>query len=121
MVAFDEQLHPVSVNLGLLDHCYPDATAFYASKCSPPCPAPPMPYCPAGPAIFQGTDFEDSIGAGGATGWLQTVVPVEPSGDLRMRFAIWDTGDAALDSTVLIDRLRWSATPATVTTTPSPL
>jgi hypothetical protein len=37
-----------------------------------------------------------------------------PGEELTLRFAIWDTADQILDSTVLLDRFVWSATPGRV-------
>lgn len=40
---------------------------------------------------------------------------------IKLRFAIWDSGDANLDSTVLLDDFSWSAEPPNGTRTlPSP-
>ena len=38
---------------------------------------------------------------------------VIPARALTIRFAIWDTGDSALDSTVLVDDFKWLATTGT--------
>lgn len=48
-----------------------------------------------------------------ATGWLEAKVPVPTFADgddrvITLRYAIWDSRDNALDSTVAIDRFRWS-------------
>ena len=43
--------------------------------------------------------------------------------EITIRFAMWDTGDTAFDSTTLIDNFQWIATPGTtvaVSTTPIP-
>ena len=71
--------------------------------------------CPLGPDMLQGTgscasDIPWPQGKNhAATGWLTTESPVAPGSMIRLRFAIWDVGDAQSDSTVLIDNFRWSA------------
>jgi hypothetical protein len=69
--------------------------------------------CPLGIAELSGTGFdivEDQFSPAphAATGWLRTRAPVTAGGILRIRFAIWDSADGNLDSTVLIDGLGWS-------------
>ena len=49
---------------------------------------------------------------------LQTTSPVNGGDQFTIRFAIWDTGDEALDSTVLVDNFQWKAEPVGVGTTP---
>lgn len=44
---------------------------------------------------------------GGGTGWLTFAGNVTPGELATVRFAIWDSSDAAFDSTVLIDNVRW--------------
>jgi hypothetical protein len=93
-ISFDSQNNPVGVNIAFFDVCAG---------------------CPAGPADLLGTGFDtwDFQGAG-ATVWLQTQAPVTGGEELTIRFAIWDTGDQAFDSTALIDNFRWIATGGTV-------
>jgi hypothetical protein len=63
-----------------------------------------------------GTGFDEgSSGAcdtnalkGGATGWLTTSGNVDPGEIIKLRIAIWDTSDHALDSLALIDAFTWS-------------
>ena len=65
-----------------------------------------------------GTDFDipaalscNSISlAGGATGWLKVAGNVVGGEIIRLRIAIWDTGDSTHDSTVTLDNFRWSTT-----------
>ena len=61
--------------------------------------------CPLGTASLAGTGFDDKS----ATGWLRTTVPVKGGAEITLRFAIWDSADGILDSTVLIDELVFSA------------
>jgi hypothetical protein len=97
-VSFDSMNNPVSVNVAFFDVCSG---------------------CPLGTGELQGTGFSDSEGG---TGWLQTTAPVEGGSTFSIRFAIWDTGDTAWDSTVVIDNFEWVANGGSVDvgTTPVP-
>lgn len=100
-VAFDGAGNPISVNNALLQVCEPQI-------------AGGKPYeCPLGSASLARTGFDSvsdefSLAPHAATGWLRSRAPVVPGSTLRVRFAIWDSADGNLDSTVLIDRLRWA-------------
>jgi hypothetical protein len=100
-ISFDTQNNPVSVNVAFFDVC---------------------PGCPAGTADLTGTGF-DVWNDAGATVWLQTQAPVTGGEEISIRFAIWDTGDAAYDSTALIDAFEWIADSGSVDigTTPVPV
>jgi len=89
-VAFDAQVNPITVN-----------TADWISFC-PPGGAYA---CTSGQSELAGTGFEGH----GATPWLTTRVPVEPGVAFTIAFAIWDSGDANGNSTVVLDDFRWSA------------
>jgi hypothetical protein len=91
-VSFDSMKNPVSVNIALFEVC---------------------PGCAQGTGPLQGTGF-DSWDDAGATGWLVTQAPVTGGETFAIRFAIWDTGDQALDSTVLIDNFQWIANAGSV-------
>ena len=54
---------------------------------------------------------------GGCTGWLTIRGNVVPGEIIRLRLAIWDTGDGLSDSLVLLDNFAWSAEIATPGTT----
>lgn len=95
-ISFDSQGNPVSVNNSLLLACIPGT---HNGKTFA---------CPLGTAILQGTGY----GGHAATGWLETLSPVQAGGVMQIRFAIWDMGDAALDSTVLIDAFEFRVEPA---------
>jgi hypothetical protein len=69
----------------VFDVCDAAANGDFAAQCESNCPPKPGSYCPAGPAELFGT-----------------------------RFAVWDTGDDNLDSSVLVDAFRWTATEGTV-------
>jgi len=101
-ISFDQDGNPVSVNNSLLQVCQSQNAK---GKFFP---------CPLGPSMLQGTGFGamDIMCTGGqnhaATGWLTTQAPVTAGDILKLRFAIWDSGDHILDSTVLIDNFTWS-------------
>lgn len=101
-VAFDEAGNPLSVNNALLQVCEAQQTGGKQYD------------CPLGTDLLTDTGFdtvsdEFSPAPHAATGWLRSRAPVVPGSTLRVRFAIWDSADGNLDSTVLIDRLRWSS------------
>ncbi len=113
-VSFDAQTNPVSVNVAYFDNCDPSGIGNYASLCfGGACPAAPNPYCPLGSGFMTDTGFNE-WGDSGSTGWLVTTVPVTGGDTFKIRFAIWDTGDSSLDSTVLIDNFTWIANSGTV-------
>jgi hypothetical protein len=91
-VSFDSMNNPVSVNVGYFDVC---------SGCS------------AGTADLAGTGFDTWDDAGG-TVWLRSTSPVTGGDTVTIRFAIWDTGDQAWDSTALVDNFQWIANGGTV-------
>jgi len=91
-ISFDSMLNPVSVNVAFFDVC--DG-------------------CPAGTAEMQDTGFNVWDDAGG-TSWLKTTAPIKGGDEVTIRFAIWDTGDTAWDSTALIDGFQWIANGGTV-------
>lgn len=91
-ISFDAMTNPVSVNIAFFEVCAG---------------------CPLGTAELTGNGF-DSWDDAGATSWLVTTAPVDPGTEITIRFTIWDTGDAAWDSTVLIDNFQWVADGGTV-------
>jgi hypothetical protein len=93
-ISFDAQKNPVSVNIAFFETCTG---------------------CPLGTADLDGTGFGGEwFGDAGATSWLQTTAPIKGGEEFSIRFAIWDTGDQILDSTVLLDNFQWLATGGTV-------
>jgi len=96
-ISFDSMNNPVSVNIAFFDVCDPGITG------EP---------CPSGPMELQGTGF--GPGEGGTT-WLQTSAPVTGGQTFSIRFATWDVGDSAYDSTTIIDNFQWVANGGTVT------
>ena len=102
-IVFDSDGNPVSVNFSFLQVCEPGEHEGRTFD------------CPQGPDALADTGFDafaqcGPAGAGiprGSSGWLKTVAPVQPGSIITLRFAIWDSGDADLDSTVLVDHFRW--------------
>lgn len=118
-ISFDSATNPVSVNIAFFDVC--SSCQPWAEVCqseSGQCPPVPSPCCPAGPSGLVGTGFDawTSDGAG-ATTWLETTAPVTAGQEFSIRFAIWDTGDSALDSTAVLDGFEWLGTPGVNTGT----
>ncbi len=56
--------------------------------------------------LLTGTGF-DIWGDAATTGWLRTTVPVTGGTTITIRLLIFDVGDDASDSSVLIDNFRW--------------
>ena len=112
-ISFDSASNPVSVNIAFFDVCDPAGIGTFASVCGG-CKPAPNPYCPSGIEQLQGNGFDGAWGDAGGTSWLQTTAPVQPGQNFEIRFAIWDVGDTALDSTVVIDAFEWIANGGTV-------
>jgi hypothetical protein len=100
-VAFDALGNPISVNNGLLQVCLPQVAGGRQYDC-------PLGIAELGGTGFDVVDDDFSPAPHAATGWLRTRAPVTPASSIRIRFAIWDSADGNLDSTVLIDEFRWS-------------
>lgn len=105
-IAFDNQGNTISVNSSLLQVCAPQTAGGKRFD------------CPQGTATLGDTGFEGHA----ATGWITTRAPVGRASTIRLLFAIWDTSDGILDSTVLADDFEWStdAQPCTQTTPSDP-
>jgi hypothetical protein len=104
-ILFDQDDNPISVNTTLIQACTPQdvGTKYYD--------------CPLGTLPLEGTGFENH----GATGWLQTTAPVTPGAIITLRWAVWDSGDSIVDSTVLLDSFRFSSESVSeVSTEPAP-
>jgi hypothetical protein len=117
-ISFDSQGNPVSVNNAFIEVCgcdgNPPAACFAGGKTFA---------CALGDLELIGTGFgfDTAQEDHGATSWLTTQAPVEPSSEITLRFATYDSGDGVLDSTTLIDDFRWIAEPGVpVGTTPTP-
>lgn len=108
-ISFDMNGNTISVNAGFLQVCNPQTAnnGVYFD-------------CPLGPGQLAGTGFDDDTNSA-ATGWLQTTAPVnDPGGVITLDFAIWDSGDGILDSTVLLDNFAFSVDGAPTETQPIP-
>lgn len=102
-ISFDSQGNPVSVNNVFLEAC--------GCQNGPPCQAGGKTYaCGLGTGPLLDTGFgvsQFSQDGNGATGWLTTSSPVTAGETIQLRFAILDSSDGILDSTVLTDNFRW--------------
>jgi len=114
-ISFDTKKNPVSVNIAFFDVCDFNPTF-------------PLYPCALGSAELQGTGFDtlSEMGWGmkgyaGGTVWLATQAPITGGEEFSVRFAIWDTGDQALDSTALVDGFKWLANGGTVTVGTEPV
>ncbi len=99
-ISYDGEGNPISANTVWLEACRPQVVGG-------------VPYgCLQGDAMLAGNGFgpsEQEPRGHGATGWLETSAAVAPGEVITLRFAIWDAGDHAHGSTVLIDDFRWLA------------
>lgn len=102
-ISFDAKGGVISVNSAFVEVCSPvtlDGRTFP---------------CRQGPTALEGTGLlmpgsgtnGQTYRSGGATGWLTTRSPVIAGETIIIRFAIWDDGDDAGDSNVLLDRFDW--------------
>lgn len=118
-IAFDSKGNIISVNAGFLTVCDPGTQA--GTTTYP---------CPEGPSKLHGTGFgidTTSTSPSGdmqdhaSTDWLTTTVSVAGLGgkDVTLLFAVWDSSDGILDTTVLIDNVHWTF--ATSPNTPVPV
>lgn len=108
-ISFDNQGNLISVNAGFLEVCSPQQAGGKNFACA------------SGPGELSGTGYDEQPNGSAATGWLETTAPVEaPGSDITLRFAIWDSGDGVLDSTILLDNFKFEATEGTTGTVPVP-
>jgi hypothetical protein len=117
-ISFDLKGNTISVNAGFLEVC--------SCEGGPPCTAGNKTFtCALGRDQLLGTGFDDSEfdpWNSAATGWLVTTAPLEqPGGEITLQFAIWDSGDGVLDSTVLLDNFTFEAGDAKTQTAPVPV
>jgi hypothetical protein len=112
-VSVDAKGNPINVNSGFFEVCTPGTSTPPGSKTFA---------CSKGIKELEGTGYWDDMDPTehGATSWLETRAPVVPGETITMQFAIWDTGDHALDSSVLIDNWRWDAKGTTAPITDRP-
>jgi hypothetical protein len=117
-VSATNQVYPIGVNLaygntGLFRVCKNGDTG-----CTPAANAGVCTTCNAlGELIGTGFDVKatgpmSKCGSndlvGGGTGWLVTTGNVVGGELIKLRFAVWDTSDALVDSLVLLDNFQWS-------------
>ncbi len=95
-LAMDANGNPVGVNL---------APSGLFTQCSPVSSYPATQTSCVGTEDLVSTGFESH----GGTGWLTTRGNVVGGEVITLRLAIWDLGDHALDSLVLIDNFTWEA------------
>ena len=102
-ISFDSMGNTLSVNSAFLEAC--------GCAAGPPCSAGGKTYtCALGtdPLVGNGFGTPQMGGEGGAaTGWLTTTAPVAAGDTVTLRFAIHDSADGILDSTVLTDNFRF--------------
>lgn len=123
-ISFDAKKNPVSVNNGFFDRCTPSSS----TGCSAFGGSGAVAACGAGEDELEGTGFGlkdrgcggETTTQGGATGWLSSQAAVKPGETFTIEFIIWDTGDASLDSTVLLDNFRWIGGEVETTTERTP-
>lgn len=111
-ISFDKNGDPVSVNNAFLEVC--------GCFSGPPCTAGGKQFtCPLGNAGLVGTGFGADLGGSdhASSGWLETQAPVLPNSEITLQFAVSDSGDGVLDSSVLVDNFRWIAEPGTTVAT----
>jgi hypothetical protein len=109
-ISFDSMGNNISVNAGFVTVCSPQTAG---GKNFP---------CAKGTAELAGTGFDEQAPNGSAaTSWLTTTAPVPAGQDITLTFAIWDTGDGVLDSTVLVDNFKFQLNATVVGTNPIPM
>ncbi len=104
-IVFDAMGNPITVNNALLSACLPGTYGGRRFDC-------PLRFRPL---IGTGYDVRcDSVvpdpspdGSGASTGCVETTSRVQAGEVITLRFAIWDSGDPALDSLVAIDGFEW--------------
>jgi len=87
-ISFDEKDKVISINTGFFDVC----NALNGPNCG-------------GATELAGTGYDDR----GGTGWLTTKAPITPGEEFSLTFYLFDEGDAALTSQVLVDNFLWSS------------
>jgi hypothetical protein len=125
-VSFDPMGNPVSVNNDFFDRCTDGATTGCTGSNQG------TSKCPGGTAELAGTGFlamgtycpnlnpfgpqPPPSSGGGATGWLTTQAPAKAGETITLEYIIWDTGDSAFDSSVVVDNFQWAPGPVTTGT-----
>lgn len=118
-IATDPHGNPISVNSDVITTCRPlgcstDGTCGGERDCVGGFCSGVRGTCPDGAGDLAA--YETSSSEAGATSWLRSTAPVAGGEVVTVAFHIWDSGDAIMDSTVLLDGFRWlSETPAVET------
>lgn len=114
-ISYDSLGNTISVNAGFLKVCHAQTAssgAFFD--------------CELGPDQLAGTGFDqdaflEPTQNSAATGWLKTSTPLEKGGqEITIDFAVWDSADGVLDSTVLIDNFQFGLDETPTQTEPIP-
>jgi hypothetical protein len=116
-VSFDSNNNPVAVNNDFLNRCTPNTSVGCSTSKGAGSPIGSPAACMGGESELQGTGFgphattgcnmKQLATVGGSTGWLTTQAPVDAGETFTIDFMIFDAGDEALDSVVLIDNFQW--------------
>ena len=116
-ISIDPKGNPISVNANFLDRCTPNSPVGCATAQGA---VPGTAACGAGIGELAGTGFAmpgfycdpNNMQSGGAsTGWLTSTASVNPGETFTLELIIWDAGDGVLDSSVLLDKFRWTPDP----------
>src|SRR5262249_6538157 len=113
-ISFDPLGNSISVNNSFFDRCTPGTPTGCRGDAFPSTST-----CSGGPLGPQGAGVpgpgsycsQATSSGGGATGWLRSTAPVEPGEIMTIELMIWDTGDPAFDSSVLLDQFEWVPVP----------
>jgi len=114
-IAFDSKGNIISVNAGFLTVCDMPGAMGSAASCS------------EGAGKLLGTGFGVDTAMDmqnhASTDWLTTTVSVAnlAGKDITLLFAIWDSSDGVLDSTVLVDNVHWTFATSPNTQPPPPM
>lgn len=103
-ISFDAQGDYIGPNSSLIEVC----------GCAvPPCMAGGKTFaCDLGNQGLVDTGFTSTQGEDhGSSGWLVSTAPVTPNQAITIRWTTYDSGDAILDTTTLLDNWRWIVTP----------
>jgi hypothetical protein len=111
-IAFDSMGNAVNVNSNFLQVCDQNTVAGAGSGIMKTYA------CPEGPGKLHGTGFgidttnnpEGDDQNHASTDWLTTSVSVaaQAGQEITLLFAVWDSSSGLLDSTVLVDNVRWT-------------
>jgi hypothetical protein len=111
-ISFDTKNNLISVNAGFLEVC--------GCASGPPCQTTGAPSsCKLGNMQLKDTGFDEGGFSSAATGWLATTSAIQqPGAPISLLFAVWDSGDGVLDSTILLDNFTFDVDAAVTGTAP---